>query len=71
MRTPLVSLTLPSLLLTLAALELIHSRQLELNTTSRSSSTISAAWYTGWHAADFPLSQVSWLKYTNLIYAFA
>jgi chitinase len=44
---------------------------LELNTTTRSNSTISAAWYTGWHATDFPLSQVSWSKYTHLIYAFA
>ncbi|PPQ87480.1 hypothetical protein CVT25_008216 [Psilocybe cyanescens] len=40
-------------------------------TISRSNSTISAAWYTGWHAADFPLSQVSWSKYTHLTYAFA
>ena len=44
---------------------------LELNATTRSNSTISAAWYTGWHATDFPLSQVSWSKYTHLIYAFA
>ncbi|KAF8813893.1 glycoside hydrolase family 18 protein [Phlegmacium glaucopus] len=70
MRAPLLPLTL--LLSTVAALETIHTRHLlELNTTSRSSSIISAAWYTGWHAADFPLSQVSWSKYTNLIYAFA
>ncbi|KAF8895737.1 glycoside hydrolase superfamily [Gymnopilus junonius] len=34
-------------------------------------STISAAWYAGWHAKDFPLSQVSWSKYTHLTYAFA
>ncbi|KAF8973025.1 glycoside hydrolase superfamily [Flammula alnicola] len=40
-------------------------------TISRSNATISAAWYTGWHAADFPLSQVSWSKYTHLTYAFA
>jgi hypothetical protein len=24
---------------------------------------VSAAWYAGWHATDFPLSQVSWDKY--------
>uniref|UniRef100_A0A8H7Y893 GH18 domain-containing protein n=1 Tax=Psilocybe cubensis TaxID=181762 RepID=A0A8H7Y893_PSICU len=42
------------------------------NTTiTRSNSTISAAWYTGWHATDFPLSNVSWSKYTHLTYAFA
>lgn len=65
MQAPLLPLTL--LLSTVAALELIHS--LELHT--RSSPTISAAWYTGWHAPSFPLSQVSWSKYTNLFYAFA
>jgi len=71
MRAPFLPLTL--VLSTVTALETIHPtyHELELNTTSRSSSTISAAWYTGWHATDFPLSQVSWSKYTNLIYAFA
>lgn len=62
------------LLSTVAAVDIFQSRQPELellNTTSRSSSTISAAWYAGWHATSFPLSQVSWSKYTNLIYAFA
>jgi chitinase len=67
MRTPLLPLML--LLSTVATLEINHSRQ--LNTTSISNSTISAAWYTGWHAADFPLSQVSWSKYSLMIYAFA
>lgn len=71
MRTPLLPLML--LLSTVATLEINHSRHrknLELNTTFRSNLTISAAWYTGWHAADFPLSKVSWSKYTHLIYAF-
>ena len=71
MRTPLLPLTL--LLSTVATLEINPSRRLEileLNTTVRSNSTVSAAWYTGWHADDFPLSQVSWSKYTHLIYAF-
>ncbi|KAF6763139.1 endochitinase [Ephemerocybe angulata] len=31
---------------------------------------IAAAWYAGWHAADFPLSAVSWSKYTHMTYAF-
>lgn len=31
---------------------------------------IAAAWYTGWHAHDFPLTAVSWSKYTHLTYAF-
>jgi hypothetical protein len=33
--------------------------------------TLSMAWYTGWHAAAFPLSKVSWAKYDLLFYAFA
>ena len=72
MRVALLPLIL--LLSTVAAVEIFQSRQPELellNTTSRSGSTISAAWYAGWHATSFPLSQVSWSKYTNLIYAFA
>ncbi|KAL0956895.1 hypothetical protein HGRIS_003001 [Hohenbuehelia grisea] len=32
---------------------------------------IAAAWYAGWHATDFPLSQVSWAKYSIMTYAFA
>jgi chitinase len=73
MRTPLLPLMLLLLVSTVATLDINHSRQprnLELNTTSRSNLTISAAWYTGWHATDFPLSEVSWSKYTHLIYAF-
>lgn len=64
-------LPLTLLLSNVAALEIIHSKQLEFNMSSRSGSTVAAAWYTGWHAADFPLSQVSWSKYTNVIYASA
>ncbi|EGO25950.1 glycoside hydrolase family 18 protein [Serpula lacrymans var. lacrymans S7.9] len=31
-----------------------------------------SAWYAGWHATvGFPLSNVSWDKYTNLVYSFA
>ncbi|KAJ7228309.1 glycoside hydrolase family 18 protein [Mycena pura] len=39
-----------------------------------SSPKIATAWYAGWHADSdpgFPLSQVSWEKYTHLTYAFA
>jgi chitinase len=32
--------------------------------------TIAAGWYTSWHAQDVPLDQLSWSKYTHLIYAF-
>ncbi|KAI0784678.1 chitinase [Abortiporus biennis] len=34
-------------------------------------SLVSAAWYAGWHSTDFPLSKVSWNKYTHLTYSFA
>ncbi|KAF7301988.1 Glycoside hydrolase family 18 protein [Mycena indigotica] len=37
--------------------------------------SISSAWFTGWHAADikpaFAVADVSWDKYTHLIYSFA
>lgn len=33
---------------------------------------VATSWYAGWHAdAGFPLSKVSWGKYTHLTYAFA
>ncbi|OBZ70754.1 Chitinase A1 [Grifola frondosa] len=32
---------------------------------------VSAAWYAGWHAEDFPLANVSWDKYTHMTYSFA
>ena len=39
--------------------------------SSPSYSFVSAAWYAGWHTDDFPLSDVSWDKYTHLTYSFA
>lgn len=61
-----------SLLATTAfALETVLQARAPLSSITRSNSTISTAWYTGWHAKDFPLSQVSWSKYTHLTYAFA
>ena len=35
------------------------------------SDLVSVAWYTGWHAEDYPPSNVSWSKYSLLHYAFA
>jgi chitinase len=32
---------------------------------------VSAAWYTGWHAAQFPPSAVAWDKYSLVTYSFA
>ena len=51
------------------------ARQLNSNSSSSGSNTtevemVASAWYTGWHATDFPLSNVSWDKYTQLTYAF-
>ncbi|KAI0031321.1 glycoside hydrolase family 18 protein [Vararia minispora EC-137] len=30
-----------------------------------------AAWYAGWHSSDFTLSNISWEKYSSMIYSFA
>ncbi|KDR75109.1 hypothetical protein GALMADRAFT_226758 [Galerina marginata CBS 339.88] len=67
----LTATLLPLSLLTATVVALEGLQSLPPSSVTRSNSTISAAWYTGWHAADFPLSQVSWLKYTHLTYAFA
>ena len=40
-------------------------------TGHRTVEQVSAAWYAGWHSDDFPLSAVSWDKYTQLTYSFA
>ena len=42
-----------------------------VNSSNLSGSKIATAWYTGWHSQDFPLSKVSWSKYTHMTYAFA
>ena len=38
--------------------------------TAQGNSTIVASWYTSWHAQNFPLNQVSWSKYSHVIYSF-
>ena len=38
---------------------------------ARTGGLIASAWYAGRHAQDFPLSKVSWSKYTQVTYAFA
>ncbi|KAF9567358.1 chitinase [Agrocybe pediades] len=41
-------------------------------TSTGSEPKVASAWYAGWHAdAGFPLSKVSWSKYTHLTYSFA
>ncbi|KAF8969395.1 endochitinase [Flammula alnicola] len=45
---------------------------LQMAVPSSGKSKVAAAWYAGWHAdAGFPLSKVSWSKYTHLTYSFA
>lgn len=47
------------------------ARQVNDNATNTTEvEMVASAWYTGWHATDFPLSNVSWDKYTQLTYAF-
>ncbi|KAI0263099.1 glycoside hydrolase [Gloeopeniophorella convolvens] len=35
-----------------------------------SSSIVAATWYAAWHSADFTLQDVSWSKYSTVIYSF-
>lgn len=35
------------------------------------SGKIATTWYAGWHGTVYPPSQVSWSKYSQVIYAFA
>ncbi|KAH8984623.1 glycoside hydrolase family 18 protein [Lactarius akahatsu] len=45
---------------------------LKPNALSHSSNgTSTASWYAGWHSSDFTLQDVSWSKYSSVIYAFA
>lgn len=38
---------------------------------SSKSSKAAVGWYAGYHSTDFPLSDVSWNKYTHLTFSFA
>lgn len=42
-----------------------------MNATNATVDMVAAAYYAGWHAANFTLDDVSWEKYTHMIYAFA
>ncbi|TFK44302.1 glycoside hydrolase [Crucibulum laeve] len=67
-------LLLPLALLSATADAYDASPTLRARQNANSSSgvgSISTTWYTGWHATDFPLTAVSWSKYTHLTYAFA
>jgi len=43
-----------------------------LSVEGKTYASVASAWYAGWHSTEgFPLSKVSWSKYTHLTYAFA
>ncbi|KAG7090923.1 hypothetical protein E1B28_009997 [Marasmius oreades] len=62
-----------ALFLILTTASYSHALSLGLDAQLRvgRSKPVAAAWYAGWHASEFPLSQVSWDKYTYLTYSFA
>ncbi|KAH9039546.1 glycoside hydrolase family 18 protein [Lactarius pseudohatsudake] len=41
------------------------------STSSSSSKVVAASWYAAWHSSEFTLQDVSWSKYSSVIYAFA
>ncbi|OJT02630.1 Chitinase A1 [Trametes pubescens] len=41
------------------------------SSSTSQTSRVAAGWYAGYHSTDFPLSDVSWSKYTHLTYSFA
>ncbi|KAI9458903.1 chitinase [Lactarius psammicola] len=40
-------------------------------TSGGPSNVVAASWYAAWHSSDFTLQDVSWSKYSSVIYAFA
>ena len=50
---------------------LFSTSVLALDAKKRESDPIFSAYYAGWHAEDYPLSDVSWSKYTHVIYSVA
>ncbi|KAF9268786.1 glycoside hydrolase [Marasmius fiardii PR-910] len=61
-----------ALLLALASASYSHALTLNLKAQIQAGGlkSVSAAWYAGWHAQDFPLSKLPWDKYTYLTYSF-
>lgn len=41
------------------------------NNSSNNDEVIATTWYAGWHGTDFPPQNISWSKYSQVIYAFA
>lgn len=49
-----------------------NHRSLSLSSrSSGSAETVAATWYAGYHSSDFTLQDLSWSKYSVVIYAFA
>ncbi|KAI0065999.1 glycoside hydrolase family 18 protein [Artomyces pyxidatus] len=48
-----------------------HHRHVAQSLRRDSPGLVAASWYTGWHADDVPLANVSWSKYTHMTYSFA
>ncbi len=40
-------------------------------TSGGPSNVVAASWYAAWHSSEFTLQDVSWSKYSSVIYAFA
>ncbi|KZT10932.1 glycoside hydrolase family 18 protein [Laetiporus sulphureus 93-53] len=47
------------------------ARDASTNSTNSTVDMVAASWYAGWHSENFTLDDVSWEKYTHLIYSFA
>ena len=47
------------------------SNRLSAKSDATSKPTVAATWYAGWHSTDYTLEDLSWDKYTHVIYAFA
>jgi hypothetical protein len=42
-----------------------------LSASSGTDPVVAATWYAGWHSSDFPPENISWSKYSTVVYAFA
>lgn len=65
------SFTMLPLLAAFKFLALSSPVQAASSVTRSSNSQVAAGWYAGWHATDYPLSEVSWNKYNTMYYSFA
>jgi chitinase len=64
-------LALPLLASSVSANAVAEATEIGARTNKPSTPKVALAWYGGWHAEDYPLSKVSWNKYTHMTYSFA